>query len=368
MPACSGGANRVEVIPTLPGDGDTNTAKPPPAPPVTKPDDPWAEREDLIAGPPAKAPRAVALPSIERFTLPNGLSVIAIKDARLPVVNVQLAVRAGQVDSPRDKMGVAQLTAQMLRRGTRTRSASRIADEVDYAGASLSTSAGFEFTLISCSVRSENVRTCLNLVPDVTVNATFPAADMDQVKQQLLAVVGQRKDSAGQLADAHLSNLLWGEEHVRGWPMSGRTVAAITRDDLVRWHRSWFAPNNAVVVVAGDIDSKRLRLEFNRSLRWWQRRNLPTRPSFSEPDLTGTKVRLIDKPGQTQSHIRIGQLGIAHGDPAYFDHLVFDYALGGGAFASRLMQVVRAAEGKAYGASTRFDRHASRGEYVTSTF
>ena len=365
-----GPPTRTEIIPGLPGDGTANTAKPSAVADTVEeaPSDPWSGREDLIKPPAALPPKAIDLPPIERFTLPNGLPVVVIKNPRLPVVDVRLAVKVGQADDPRDKKGLAQFAALMLTKGTRTRNAATIAESIDYVGGSLGAEAGHEATVLSCSARIKSLRTCMTLLPDIAMNARFPLSEMDEIKRRLQAVVRQRKDNAGQLATVHLLNALWGAEHVRGWPLSARTIDAIQQKDLIAWYRKWFMPNNAVLVVAGNVDSKRVRLEVQRTLRWWPRRKAPEHKSYSDPALAGVKIRLVDKPGQTQSHIRVGHLGISHRDPAFFDHLVFNYALGGGAFSSRLMKVVRSEKGKAYGASSRFDRNVARGAFVASTF
>lgn len=355
------------TIPALPGDGNANTAEPPAS--VDKPtDNPWANRDDLVEAPPIKEPSPLALPPIERFTLKNGLPVVVVKSDKLPLVGMQLAIKAGDAESARDKMGIASFAAMMLSKGTRARDALKIAETIDSVGGSLAASADYESTVVSCSALANDLGTCLALLPDVTVNPTFPDKEMDEVRRQLLAVVRQRTDDAGQLADAHLLNLLWGDQHPRGWPMSARTIGAIQRADLAAWHKSWFKPQNAVLMVVGAVETRTLRPSLERAFATWRPGKLPARPALQEPAPTSARIRLVDKPGQTQSHIRIGQPGIAHNDPAYFDVVVMNYVLGGGAFSSRLMKVVRSQEGKTYGASTTFDQDLTRGSYVATTF
>jgi outer membrane lipoprotein-sorting protein len=184
----------------------------------------------------------------------------------------------------------------------------------------------------------------------------------------MIGSVRQRLDDAGTLASVHVQNLLWGNEHVRGWINSETSIEALRRDDLVAWHKTWYLPNNAMLVVAGDVDPKKLRGDLERAFGGWQKGTVPPAPSYKEPGLSGTRIRLVDKPGQTQTHIRVAQFGIQHTDPRFFDTLVWNYALGGGAFSSRLMKVVRVESGKTYGASSSFDRNLDRGSFVASTF
>jgi predicted Zn-dependent peptidase len=355
-------------VATLPGDGDEHVAKPLPPPTPTGPVDPWSGRNDLIVAPAPKAPAKVELPAFEEMTLANGLKVFAIKNPRLPVVSMQLAIKAGRQQEPRARLGVAEATANMLVKGTKKRNAVALAKAIDFVGGTISADSTFEATLVSCSVLARNMSTCLELVPEMITQSTFPDDELGKVKDGLLAQVRQRLDDAGQLAAAHVQNLLWGNEHVRGWIDSETSVASLRRDDLVAWQKAWYAPNNSLLVVAGDFDSKKLKGDLERAFGGWKKTNVSPVPTFKEPGLSGSRIRLVDKPGQTQTHIRVAQFGIRHDDPRFFDSLVWNYTLGGGAFSSRLMKVVRVEGGKTYGASSSFDRNLERGSFVVQTF
>jgi zinc protease len=365
--ACQSSARAPDIIPALPGEGTAHTARPGEGtaePPEEQ--DPWAERDDLIAPPEPMTAARLELPPIERFTLKNGLQVIAVRSPALPVVHMNLAIKAGRADVTRDKVGLADFVAAMLTRGTRTSSAQKIVQTVDGAAASLGTDASLEAVLLTCSVMSKSLRTCSTLLSDLARNPTFPAADMNEVSQRLVREVRQRRADLGQLANDHLQNLLFGEDHVRGWPISERTIAAIERKDLQAWHRTWFVPNNAVLTVAGEFDPKALRAELERAFRPWPRGKVPARAGQPAPELGGVKIRLVDAPGQPQAQIRIGQPGVAHADPVFFDLLVLNQVLGGG-LTPRAAQVLRAQLGKPYDAASAFDRNRERGALVIST-
>lgn len=351
----------------LPGDGDANVAKPPvTGTPVVA--DAWTGKTDLIAAPAAKSPAAVVLPKIDEFTLTNGLKVFVVKSDRLPVVSMQLAIKAGRMHEPRARLGVAEATATMLVKGTKRRDALSLAKAIDFVGGTIAADATFEATLVSCSVLARNTKTCLELVPEMITQSNFPETELAKVREQMLATVRQRLDDAGTLAATHVQNLLWGGDHVRGWINSEGSVAAIAREDLVAWHKAWFVPANAMLVVTGDVDAKRLKGDLERSFGRWAKGPVPPAPTFKEPGLSGSRIRIVDKPGQTQTHIRVAQFGIKHDDPRFFDTLVWNYTLGGGGFSSRLMKVVRVQGGKTYGASSSFDRNLDKGSFVASTF
>lgn len=357
-------------IPTLPKDGDANITKPI-ADDTAKPaatNDPWAGRNDLIAPPAPKAPSKVELPPIASFKLKNGLEVFVIKTQRLPVVSMQLAIKAGRMQEPRARLGVAEATADMLVKGTKKHDAVGLAKAIDFVGGTISADATFEATLVSCSVLARNLPTCLELVPEMITQSTFPDDELGKIKQSMVGSVRQRLDDAGTLASAHVQNLLWGNEHVRGWLNSEGSVNALRRDDLLTWQKTWYVPNNAMLVVAGDVDDKKLKTDLEKSFGAWKQGTVPPTPSYKEPGLSGSRIRLVDKPGQTQTHIRIAQFGIKHDDPRFFDTLVWNYTLGGGAFSSRLMKVVRVEGGKTYGASSSFDRNLDKGSFVAQTF
>lgn len=354
-------------VPTLPTDGDAHVAKPEPALEQPKVADAWAGHE-LIQPPAAKPPAKLDIPAIETFKLPNGLEVFVIKSERLPVVSMELAIKAGRMDEPRARLGVSEAAADMLVKGTKKHDAVALAKAIDFVGGTIGADSTYEATLVSCSVLKKNLSTCLELVPEMITQSTYPTDELAKVKNLMLGTVRQHRDDAGLLASEHVQNLLWGNAHVRGWINSEQSVGALTRDDVIAWQKTWYVPNNALLVVAGDVDPKALRGQLTRAFSGWAKGTVPPTPSYKEPGLSGSKIRLVDKPGQTQTHIRIAQFGIKHDDPRFFDTLVWNYALGGGAFASRMMKVVRVEGGKTYGASSAFDRNLDRGSWVAETF
>lgn len=359
------GAAPAPLIPTLPGDGDMRAATSAPAP---QPEDPWAGRNDLIAAPPAKPPRKADLPAVTEFKLSNGLPVFLVKSDRVPVVSFQIAIRAGRMQEPRARLGVAEATADMLVKGTKQYDAVSLAKAIDFVGGTISVDTTFEATRLSCSVLARYKTTCLRLVPEMLTQSTFPDDELAKVKERMVATVRQQLDDAGDLAAAHVQNLLWGNDHVRGWINSEQSVGVLKREDVMAWAKAWYLPTNSMLVVAGDFDPGAMKRDIERSFAAWKKAAVPPTPTYQEPAPSGVRIRIVDKPGQTQTHIRIAQLGIRHDDPRYFDAMVWNQALGGGTFSSRLMKVVRVDNGKTYGASSSFDHNMERGSFVAQTF
>jgi zinc protease len=362
------------IVPTLPGDGDQNVAKDPvPVNPVAldpaPAPDAWAGRKDLLTPPAALPASKLQLPATQEFKLNNGLTVIVVASAKLPVVSMQLAIKAGRMQEPLSRLGLADLTADMLIRGGTTKHDSlSLAKAIDFVGGSMSANAGYEASILSCTVMAKNLRTCMELLPEVAMKPAFASTEMAPVWQAKIAEIRRRLDDASLLAAAHVQNLLWGSDHVRGWIPSEPQITATTRDDLIVWHKTWFVPNNAVLVVSGDVKAATMKADLEKAFGSWKKSPVPPTPKYATPSLSGIRVRLVDKPGQTQTQIRIGQMGIAHDDPQFFDSMVWNYILGSGDFSSRLMNVVRVKGGKTYGANSAFDRNLDRGSFVASTF
>lgn len=363
--AACGGKSTAPVIPVLPGDGDTHTVKPPPPPAPAAPD-PYAGRNDLIQVPIPRQPGPVELPKLEEFKLGNGLQVYVIKSPRLPVLSMQLAVRAGRMHEPRARLGVSELTADMLVKGTRGRDAATLARTIDAVGGTISADATFEATLLSCSVLVRSAGTCFDLVSDMVTQPAFPEADLTALRDSLIAKIQQRTEDPATLASAHAQNLLWGNDHVRGWINSPQSMGAIRRDDVLAWHRAWFVPGNAMLVVVGDVEPRKLRGDLERAFGAWRKGPVPPTPSYPEQGLSGTRIRLIDRPGLTQTQVRVAQYGIKHDDARFFDTLVWNYALGAGPGA-RLARAVRGDGSKGYSAGSGFDRNLDRGSFVASS-
>ena len=363
--AACGSKPGTATIPMLPGDGDAHVVKPPPPAAPAAPD-PYRGRSDLIAVPNARVPGPIELPKLEEWKLANGLEVHVIKSPRLPVVSLQLAVRAGRMHEPHARLGISELTADMLVKGTQRHDAAALAKAIDSVGGTIAADATFEATLLSCSVMVRSASSCLDLVSEMVTLPAFPDGELGPLRDSLIAKIQQRGEDPAALASAHAQNLLWGNDHIRGWINSAQSMGALRRDDLIAWHRAWFVPGNAILVITGDVDPRKLRGDLERTFGAWRKAPVPPAPSYPEQGLSGTRIRLVDRPGLPQAQIRIAQFGIKHDDARFFETLVWNHALGGGP-ASRLARAVRGDGSKGYAAGSGFDRNTDRGSFVASS-
>jgi zinc protease len=343
-------------------------AQPPttPKPPAPAPDPAktyWQGRKDLIQPPPPPAPKELALPAIERWKLRNGLDVIVVPRSELPVATFGVAIKAGAYDEQRSSMGLASFTAEMLRKGTASRSADDIAEAIDSVGGSLETGAGSESSRVDCTVLAKDSALCLDLIADLLLHPTFPEDEMGEIRDQMLGGIRQRYDDPGSLAQAHFENLVFGDQHPDGWALMPDDVQRIKRADLQRFWKTYYRPGNALLVAAGDVDARKLRAELDKRLARWPAGGVPARPAFVLPERKGTRFLLVDKPDLTQATLAFGHRGIRHADPAWYDVTMMNYVLGGSDFSSRLMIEVRAKRGLTYNIRSSFGASLSQGVF-----
>lgn len=329
---------------------------------------PWAGRDDLISAPEPQPPKALDLAPLTRSRLDNGLELWLMSDDRWPIVHLHLVIRAGTDREPRRKRGLAAFAAEMLTKGTAERSADEIAGSIDYVGGELRARVDRDGSHLSCQVLSRDLDTCLELLADMVARPVFPANEMGVVRDQLITTVKQVRDNDSMLACEHFQNLLWTEAHIRGWPTTVESVNAIERDDLVAWHRAHYMPNNALLAVTGDVRPARLQKRIRKAFGGWQ----PRTPAVHRPDPLpqheSRRIRLVDKPGQSQAHLKLGHLGLAHADPDFAAAELVTHILAGATFSSRLMKVVRAEGGKVYGVKSEVEAGRRPGAFWIWTF
>jgi predicted Zn-dependent peptidase len=325
-----------------------------------------AQQKPDRAKPPAigAAPQ-LSLPAIQKRTLSNGLPVWIIEAHEVPLAQVNLVVLAGSGDDPAGRFGVASLTAAMLDEGAGTRSALEIADEIEFLGASLSTSSSFDASAVRLNVPVARLEAALPVMADVAVRPTFPQAELDRLRQERLTALLQARDDAAQVAPLAFAKVVFGATHRYGTGSMGTeaTLKAFTTADLRTFHQARYQPSNATLVVAGDVKPDAVMPLLEKQFGAWRAATKSTRAALpASPQLTGRSVHLVDMPGSEQSQIRIGWVGVPRSTPDYFTLQVLNTILGG-SFTSRLNLNLREKNQFSYGASSRFDMRLAPGPF-----
>jgi zinc protease len=326
------------------------------------------QQPDRSKAPAIGAPPELHLPAIEKRTLSNGLPVWIVAQHKVPVVHVELALRSGSGADPARKFGLASLTADMLDEGAGSRSALEIADTIDYLGAELDTASSSDASYVDLHVPIARLGDALPVMADVIAHPTFPEAELKRLREERLTSLLQAEDDPEEVIQFAFPRLVYGKAHRYGTASIGTAASlrAFTRADLASFHASAYRPQNATLVVAGDVTAATVVPMLESTLGQWTANAAPAAPALTDArQLTGRRVYLIDKPGAAQSQIRIGWVGVARSTPDYFALRVLNTIIGG-SFTSRLNQNLREAHGYAYGASSAFDMRRSAGPFFAA--
>jgi len=314
-------------------------------------------------GPPPK----VSLPPIVTRQLPNGLKLMIVEQHELPLADFVLLVGSGSTADPANKPGIANLLSAMLREGTTTRKSLEIADQIAFLGIRLSPTSSWESSTLSLHTPTAQLDSALALFADVALHPSFPANEFERVRKTQLTELLQLRDQGAAIASIAFPAIIYGSAHPYGAPAQGTeaSVKALTTGDLQSYYQANFRPNNATLIVVGDVMPAQVEQKINALFGSWQRADIP-QINYSEPPKSGTTtIFLIDKPGAAQSSFRIGAVGVPRSTQDYFALTVMNTILGG-SFSSRLNQNLRETRGYTYGAGSRFDMRRAAGPFLAS--
>lgn len=308
----------------------------------------------------------IKIPPYEIRTLPNGLRVVVVSQHEQPAVSLRLLVRAGSAQDPADKPGIAAMVGALLDQGTAKRSSAQISDTIDYVGGALGSGAGTDLSFVNVLVLKDSFDLALDLLSEVVQTASFPQEELDRVREQAISAMGVNMQDPGFVANAVIDRLVYGF-HPYGLPGNGtpESLPAITRDELVQFHKTWFAPGNALLAVVGDVQPEEAFAGVTRAFGNWQPRDTPAIEAMELPEAT-RRVVLVDRPNAVQTEIRAGHVAIPRKHPDYMALNLATKILGGEG-ANRLQNVLRSERGLTYGASADMDAFKQAGSIVAET-
>jgi zinc protease len=322
---------------------------------------------DRSAAPRPGEPPRFTPPPVDRRTLSNGLPVWIVELHKVPVVEVSLVIKAGASADRGDKAGTASLTADLLDEGAGNRGALEIADAVDYLGATVSTDSSFDWSAVSLHVPVARLPEALGIMADVALRPTFPDKELQRIREERLTSLLQAEDDPEELAGIAFPRLLYGNAHRYALPATGTAAAlrSLTAADLRAFHRTFYVPGRAALIVAGDTNADAVLPHLESAFGAWSGTPASATTLPAPAPRKGRQVFLIDKPDAAQSQITIGGIGVARSTPDYFAIRVLNTVLGG-AFTSRLNTNLREEHGYAYGANSDFAMRLGPGPFIAS--
>ncbi|MGE3706813.1 MAG: M16 family metallopeptidase [Vicinamibacterales bacterium] len=325
-------------------------------------DEPWRSEP-----PNAGSPRPLQLPVPASFQLANGLTVLVNERQGLPIVSAALVVKTGSAANPLDKPGLANFAAAMLDEGTSSRSALQIADEVARLGGSLTTGSSMDSIGVNASSLRRTFPELLDILADVVRRPSFPSEEVERQRASRLASVVQQRENPGAVATTVMAAALYGPGHPYGYTELGTEASnkAMSREDLQRFWSQHFVPNNAALIVSGQIGVSDLKSIVEKVFGDWAK-GAPTQPVLPAPATTNARLVLVDKPGAPQTQLRVASIGVPRATPDYEAIEVLNDSLGG-LFSSRINLNLRERNGYSYGARSQFVFRRGAGPFLVAT-
>jgi zinc protease len=310
----------------------------------------------------------VKLPHPKEVQLPNGLTVLVLEQHKLPTVSYSLWIKSGALADPKDLPGLASFTTDLLRDGTVKRSASQIATELDELGATFFSDAPFgsNLTTIGSSGLAESADKLMELMSDIVLNPSFPADELEKYVRREKTALVQLRTNPGFLASERFNRAVYGDFPAAIQSATPDSLAKVTPALLKEFHQKYYAPNNAILGIAGDVTVEEATALAKKYFGQWKNHPLPDLPATKVTGPSSAKIYLVDRPGSVQSNILAGGLSLRRSDPDFIPLEVANRILGGGG-AARLFVNLREEKGYTYGAYSRVSSNIFPGTFAANT-
>lgn len=320
--------------------------------------------------PPPAAPRNVPIPKPTERTLPNGLRVVVVERGNMPLVSAALLIKNGGEVDPLQLAGLADMTASLLTKGTNTRTAPQIAEAIEALGGSIESGARWDASTASVNVMSSRINNAMEILADVVRRPTFKDEEIERLRQQYLDDLTVALGQPGAIARFVASRVVFGDAPY-GHPLSGtpQSIAAIKRADIARMHAAYYRPDNAILVIGGDIAAADAFKTAERFFGDWQKPTAPLpAPSTKAAAVAAAgssvqpRIVVIDKPDAGQAAVLVARTGIRRTDPEFFRGIVANSVLSG--YSGRLNQEIRIKRGLSYGARSALETRREIGPFT----
>jgi len=314
---------------------------------------------------PGKTPE-LRVPAWTKSTLANGAELLVSEKHDLPLISFSLTFLGGADQfEPAGKQSVASLTAALLSEGTKTRDAEALSNALQLLGTSVNASVSGESGSISFRSTTAKFPATLDILADILVNPTFPENGLERLRGQRLVQLTQARAQPGAIANRVFPRIVYGSDHPYGRVVTEESLKAVTRADLVAFHKAYYQPGRALITVVGDTTAATVKPVIEKSLAAWTKGG--ERPSFTFPPVSAPKattIFLVDKPGAAQSTFAIGRPGPPRNTPDFYALQVMNTMLGG-MFQSRLNANIREEKGYSYGVTSSFGYGRGPGPFRT---
>lgn len=287
----------------------------------------------------------IKMPKIEKVSLANGLKVFLVEDHEYPTIDMRAMVHTGSVNEPPSKIGLAAITGQVLRTGgTESKTGDEIDKELETMAATVETGIGQGSGYITVSVLKEDIDRALEILADILMNPAFREDKINLAKIQQKAIISRRNDDIGQITNREFGKLIYGKDNPYARHPEYATVEAVTREDIFDFYKKYFYPNNTIMAVWGDFNSKDMVAKFKKNLEPWPKAKVTIPPSPKVDYEYKSTVNFISKPDVNQSNIMIGHIGGLMDNPDYSALSVMNSILS----FERMFKKIRTEEGLAY--------------------
>ncbi len=299
-------------------------------------------------------PPTVQFPDVETATLSNGLKIVLARRASVPIVRMDMLFDAGYAADQGKIVGTAGMVSKMMMEGAGSRNNIQLSEALDKLGAMVAPGAGLDASNVYCSTLKSSLDGTLDLYADIIMRPTFPEKELDRLKKEAVSNIDQEKTQPSGMAMRVLPQYLYGEGHAYNQPLSGsgteESVAKMTKADLTAFHNTWYKPNNATIVVVGDITMAEIKPKLEARFGTWTKGTIPTKNLAATKPPAKTIIYLMDKPGALQSVLIAGSTIAPTNNP---DEMAFKLAnnIVGGDFMSRLNMNLREDKHWSYGAT-----------------
>lgn len=296
---------------------------------------------------------SMTAPLASRTVLNNGAVLLVAERPSIPMVVVSVMIKTGAVADPVGKEGLANLTAELLLRGTKQYSAQALAEELDFLGASLETDADYEATTLSLTTLTKNLDQAMGLFSEVLLTPTFPQGELAQKKKEIEGGLKSREEQPGWVAQRTFLADLY-PHHPYGRQVEGQpsTLATLTQADVKKFHQTYYRPNNAIVTFTGDVTPSQVSSLLEQHLSQWKQVAIPEMAWPEKAQVNATRITVDKK--VSQANIMLGHYGIARANPDYYALLIMNYILGARGTESRLMKRIREELGLVYHIGSHF--------------